>query len=132
MERRAGGVTFHLRRALRGGFDTYALAVSLVGAALVAALIATGETIPPGDGRYWLMAVLVLAGELIPIDVPRRDGFDRVAISTAFAFAVLLMFGLLPAVAAYAAASMIADIRARLSALKVCFNAAQYALSLAA
>src|SRR6476620_11994140 len=117
MERRSSGVTFLLRRASRGRFDTYGWAVSVVGVALVAALIATGETIPAGDWRYWLMALLVLAGELIPIDVPRRDGFDRVAISTAFAFAVLLEFGLLPAVVAYAAASMIADVRAGLSAV---------------
>src|SRR5687768_18541251 len=78
------------------------------------------------------MALLVLAGELIPIDVPRRDGVDRVAISTAFAFAILLLFGLLPAIVAYAAASALADVSARLSALKVAFNAGQYALSLAA
>ena len=41
MERRLAGVTFHIRR---GGFDSYAATVSLVGAALVAALVATGET----------------------------------------------------------------------------------------
>ena len=52
----------------------------------------------------------MLVGELMPIDVPRRDGADRVAISTAFAFAVLLQFGLMPAVLAYAAASAIADV----------------------
>ena len=129
MERRLAGVTFHIRR---GGFDSYAATVSLVGAALVAALVATGETVPVADWRFWLMALLVLAGELIPIDVPRRDGLDRVAISTAFAFAILLEFGLLSAVVAYAAASMVADARARLSGLKIVFNAAQYGLSLGA
>src|SRR3954453_15169339 len=132
MERRTAGVSLLLRRAARGGFDTYGTAVALVGAALVATLVATGESVPFGDWRYWLMALLVLAGELIPIDVPRRDGVDRVAISTAFAFAVLLQFGLLPAVAAYAAASVLADALARLSPLKIAFNAAQYSLSLAA
>ena len=88
----------------------------IAGALVATALIVTGETVPVGDWRFWLMALLVLAGELIPIDVPRRDGVDRVAISTAFAFAILLLFGLLPAVVAYAAASAIADVRARLSA----------------
>jgi diguanylate cyclase (GGDEF)-like protein len=132
MERRTAGVSVLLRRAARGGFDTYGTAVALVGAALVATLVATGESVPFGDWRYWLMALLVLAGELVPIDVPRRDGVDRVAISTAFAFAILLQFGLLAAVVAYVGASVIADSLARLSALKIAFNAAQYALSLAA
>jgi diguanylate cyclase (GGDEF)-like protein len=117
---------------IRGGFRAYGTAVSVVGAALACALIATGESAPAGDWRYWLMAGLVLVGELIPIDVPRRDGADRVAISTAFAFAILLQFGLLPALAAYAVASAIADAVARLAPLKVAFNAAQYGLSLAA
>src|SRR4051794_1128738 len=111
---------------IRGGFRSYGSTVSVVGAALACALIATGERVPAADWRYWLMAVLVLVGELIPIDVPRRDGADRIAISTAFAFAMLLQFGLLPAVAAYAISSVIADAVARLALLKITFNAAQY------
>jgi diguanylate cyclase (GGDEF)-like protein len=132
MDRRAGGVSVLLRRAARGGFDTYGIGVAFAGVCLLATLVATGNAAAFADWRYWLMALLVLAGELIPIDVPRRDGVDRVAISTAFAVAVLLQFGLLPAVVAYAAASVIADWRARLSPLKIAFNAAQYSLSLAA
>ena len=131
MERRLGVPDF-LRRAARGGFEAYGAGVSIAGALVATALIVTGESVPVGDWRFWLVALLVLAGELIPIDVPRRDGVDRVAISTAFAFAILLLFGLLPAIVAYAAASALADVRARLSALKVAFNAGQYALSLAA
>ena len=61
-------------------------------------LAVTGEPLPLGDWRFWLMAASC-SRELLPIDVPRRDGADRVTISTAFAFAVLLLFGLLPAVA---------------------------------
>ena len=131
MERRPGVPVF-FNRAARSGFEAYGAGVSIAGALVATALIATGESVPVGDWRFWLMALLVLAGELIPIDVPRRDGVDRVAISTAFAFAILLLFGLLPALVAYAAASALADVRARLSALKVAFNAGQYGLSLAA
>src|SRR6185436_16991403 len=104
--------------------------VSGLGALLLCALAVTGESIPLGDWRFWLMGALLLVGELMPIDVPRRDGADRVAISTAFAFALLLEFGLLAAVLAYAGASVIADVHARLSPVKITFNAAQYALSL--
>ena len=73
-----------------------------------------GESVPLGDWRFWLMAALVLVGELMPIDVPRRDGVDRVAISTAFAFAILLSSGCCRRSLAYAAASAIADVHARL------------------
>jgi diguanylate cyclase (GGDEF)-like protein len=118
--------------AIRRGFGAYGAVVSGLGAILLCALAVTGDPIPLGDWRFWLMGALVLVGELMPIDVPRRDGADRVAISTAFAFAMLLQFGLLPAVLAYAAASAIADVNARLSLVKVTFNAAQYGLSLAA
>ena len=42
-------------------------------------------------GRFWLLALFVLAGEFLPIPVPRRHGLDKVAVSTAFAFAALLV-----------------------------------------
>ena len=74
MERRAPGVSLHLFRAVRGGFAAYGAIVSLVGAALAVALLVTGESVPLDDWRFWLMAALVLVGELLPIDVPRRDG----------------------------------------------------------
>ena len=53
------------------------------------------------------------------------------AVSTAFAFAVLLCVGPLPACAVYAASSAIADLSARTALIKVIFNGAQYILSLA-
>ena len=56
--------------------------------------------------RFWLLALFILAGELLPIPVPRRQGLDKVAVSTAFAFAALLCVGVLPACAVYATASV--------------------------
>ena len=126
------GVSTDTAPASRRGFGAYGATVSGLGALLLCALAVTGESLPLGDWRFWLMGALLLVGELMPIDVPRRDGADRVAISTAFAFALLLEFGLLAAVLAYAAATVIADVHARLSPVKIAFNAAQYALSLAA
>ena len=82
-------------------------------------------------GRFWLLALFVLAGEFLPIPVPRRHGLDKVAVSTAFAFAALLCAGVLAACVVYAAASAIADLSARTAPIKVLFNAAQYVLSLA-
>jgi diguanylate cyclase (GGDEF)-like protein len=126
------GVPIPISRIPRLAFPAYGWAVSVAGAALAVSLVIAGGSVPAGDWRFWLMAGLVLVGELMPIDVPRRDGADRVAISTAFAFALLLQFGLLPAVVTYAVASAVADVLARLAPLKIAFNAAQYGLSLAA
>jgi diguanylate cyclase (GGDEF)-like protein len=81
--------------------------------------------------RFLLLAVFVLAGELLPIPVPRRRGLDKVTISTSFAFAVVLCVGVLPACAVYAAALVIADLWSRTAPIKIVFNAAQYVLSLA-
>jgi GGDEF domain-containing protein len=126
------GVLTPTAPAPRRGFGAYGVTISALGAAVVCVLAVTSGGLPLGDWRFWLMAALVLVGELMPIDVPRRDGADRVAISTAFAFAMLLEFGVLPAVLAYAAASAIADVHARLALVKVTFNAAQYAIALTA
>ena len=115
-----------------GGFATYARGVALVGAALIAGLAASAPPLPLGDWRFWLFVGLVLASELLPIDIPHRDGFDRVTSSTAFSFAALLMFGLFPAVAMYAAVSLIVDAIWRKPLLTALFNAAQYALATAA
>ena len=112
-------------------FNSYAVAVTVV-ALLLLGPLALGDALAPLQSwPYWLFAGLLLLGELLPIDVPRRDGRDRVTISGAFAFAILLLFGVMPAIIAYAGASLIADAVSRLSLAKIAFNAAQYALALA-
>jgi diguanylate cyclase (GGDEF)-like protein len=120
------------RRAEGRAFGRYAVVVTVAGAAAAFAAAAAGGSVPIGDWRFWLFAALVLLAELKPIDVARRDGLDRVTVSSAFAFAALLLFGLVPAMLAHAAASVAADASARLAPLKLAFNAAQYGLSLAA
>jgi len=81
--------------------------------------------------RFCLLALFVLAGELLPIPVPRRHGVDKLTISTAFALAILLTIGVLPACAVCAAVVAIADLSARTAPVKALFNAAQYVLALA-
>ena len=103
--------------------------VVAVGSAAAFARTVGWDLGPPA--RFWLLAVFVLAGEVLPIPVPRRNGLDKVTISTAFALAIVLDVGVLPACAVYAAASAIADLSARTAPIKVLFNAAQYVLSLA-
>jgi diguanylate cyclase (GGDEF)-like protein len=79
-----------------------------------------------------VLSGFVLVGELLPIPVPRRRGHARVTISAAFAFAILLRFGPGPAALVYVASSVIADLAARVSPLKILFNAAQYLLAIVA
>ena len=80
-----------------------------------------------------VLSVFVLAGELLPIPVPRRHGHARVTISAAFAFAILLRFGRRSGGARVRLE--LGDRRLRSSAsspLKILFNAAQYALAIVA
>ena len=83
-------------------------------------------------GVFWALSVFVLIGELLPIPVPRRRGLDKVTISTAFAFAILLRFGPGPAAVVYVASVVIADSVAGVAPIKVVFNAAQYLLAIVA
>jgi diguanylate cyclase (GGDEF)-like protein len=79
---------------------------------------------------FWLLASLVVVGELLPIPVPRRHGLAKVTISTAFAFAILLRFGIAQATAVYVASVVIAQTYERVAPVKALFNASQYALAL--
>jgi diguanylate cyclase (GGDEF)-like protein len=81
---------------------------------------------------FVVLSAFVLAGELLPIPVPRRGGLARVTISAAFAFAILLRFGPGPAVLVYVTSSVIADVAGRVAPLKILFNAAQYLLAIVA
>jgi len=111
------------------GFAALTAAAAAVCAAAFAGTTGWSASTP---ARFWLLAALVLAGELLPIVVPRRDGLDKVTVSTAFSFALLLCCGPLPACAVAAAAPAIADLWDRTAPVKLLFNASQYVLSLAA
>jgi diguanylate cyclase (GGDEF)-like protein len=114
----------------RFGQFTALTVVAAVGAAAAFALTIGWHVDDPA--RFWLLAAFVLAGELLPIPVPRRYGLDKVVVSTTFAFVLLLSAGILPACVVCVGASVIADVSARMSPVKVIFNAAQYMLSMGA
>jgi diguanylate cyclase (GGDEF)-like protein len=114
-------------------FKAYAAAVVAAAvAALTAFTVLDGVGGAFGSATFWLLAAFVLVGEFLPVPVPRRHGLDRITISTAFTFAILLMFGVVPAMLVYAGASMVADALARMARVKVVFNAAQFVLTVAA
>src|SRR5688500_10028067 len=111
-------------------FSGYVCATVAGGAAAIALLGLSGTAV--WDWRLLVLGGIVLLGELLPIDVPRREGLDRVTTSSAFALAAVCLFGPLPGAVALATASVAADAIARLPLLKIAFNAAQYVLSIAA
>jgi signal transduction histidine kinase len=118
------------RVLLRG----YVAAVSVAGSALLA-VFAWRNAHTAADGgapALWLCVGFVFAGELLPIRLPGREPARELTTSITFAFALLLGWGTVPAVLALAAASAAADLALRKPIVKVPFNAAQYALALAA
>jgi diguanylate cyclase (GGDEF)-like protein len=113
-------------------FVLYVALVSVVAAAALAALPWVREWRVAHPAVFLVLSAFVLAGELLPIPVPRRRGLTRVTISAAFAFAILLRSGPGPAILVYVASSMIADAAGRIAPLKILFNAAQYLLAMVA
>ena len=79
-----------------------------------------------------LLAVGVLLGELLPLKIPRRGEHEELTVSTSFAFALLLLAGLWPAVAAQSVASVVEDVVSRKPLWRVTFNVGQYTISLGA
>ena len=112
-------------------FKTFtALTVMLAVASLLPFVLTTGWDVD-APLRFVLLSIFVMAGELLPIPVPRSGGHDKITISTAFAFALLITSGVPEACLVYAAASVVADLLARTAAIKIVFNAATYVVSLA-
>jgi diguanylate cyclase (GGDEF)-like protein len=113
-------------------FPPFVAATVSVAIAVVVLLLPGSPPVPVGDAAFWMLAAGVLAGELLPIKLPRRDDLEEIALSTPFAFALMLAAGPLPAVAVYALASVVHDVVDGRAPLKTVFNAAQYSLSLLA
>jgi diguanylate cyclase (GGDEF)-like protein len=113
----------------------YVAAVSVGGFAVAVALSARGdplEAISRAPQQFWLFTLFLFLGELIPVKVPRRNEDVEISTSATFAFALVIAFGPVVAVLAHGLATLIADLLRRKPWWKATFNAAQYALSIAA
>src|ERR1700751_518535 len=110
----------------------FCLAVALVGVALLATLVATTRIDfdgPAGAFEFIALAASVVVGELFPLELPRRSGDGEVTVSVMFSFALLLGVGLVPALAAQLAASLLQDRIAGKPWWQIGFNIGQYTLS---
>jgi diguanylate cyclase (GGDEF)-like protein len=112
----------------------FCVAIAALGCALLAAVVPYfPTTFHPFTGlEFWALAVSVVLGELLPIEIPRVSGDGEVTVSTMFSFALLLSAGLVPALIAQVAASAIQDLAARKPWWQTSFNAGQYSITLIA
>lgn len=123
-----------MRSRRPSGFLIYITAVTLSGAAVLAAAVLHG--VPDAwrsvDGTFVLLASLLLITELRPIVLPRAGG-DRelISLSGAFACALLLHYDWTLVAVVQALASMLYDRWNRLAWWKTGFNVGQYTWSVA-
>ena len=100
----------------------------------VAALVplVDGDRLRQESGAVVLFALLLFAGQLVPIPIPLRREMKELDISSTFGFALIPLAGVGVAVLVFAACSVAADLVHRKSLVKLVFNAAQYVLAVGA
>jgi diguanylate cyclase (GGDEF)-like protein len=95
-------------------------------------LIALPDQIPQLPVAFWTMAALAVVSDARPFTPPGRRQSPAIFPSVCFTFAILLAWGLGPAVAVQAAAVVVSSWRLGHAPWRMAFNAAQYACALAA
>src|SRR6476660_3939150 len=114
-------------------FYRYVAAVTaLAVAALVVSLLAGTPPVPAHSWPFWLMAGLAVLCDVRPFTPSGRRLTAAVFSSIAFTFAILLLWGLAPAVLVQSVGVAVVTVRMRHAAWRGAFNAAQYGLSFAA
>jgi signal transduction histidine kinase len=115
------------------GLDVYLVLTTMVGLVLLVRLLpAAAGAAKQADLSFWVLAACVLPAELIRIPVWRRKPAYQFTMSRPFALALLTGWGIPLAVVVFMIASVVSDLIHRKPALRVGFNAGQYALSIAA
>ncbi|WP_083999775.1 putative bifunctional diguanylate cyclase/phosphodiesterase [Actinomadura kijaniata] len=113
---------------------TYFVVVTVLGAVALAAAV-TGLTGGAADALVaspvlWILAVLIVAGELRPIITPGSTENSGASTATTFSFAALLYVGLPAAALLRAAGLVVCGILWGRAPHRIAFNVAQYSLSL--
>jgi hypothetical protein len=125
------------RAAARRRVGTYTAVVTVAGFAwLVAAAPAAARVAARDPAPVLLLAALVLAAELMPLELGRPRGVkltgDSTTMSQPFAFALVLGWGTAAGVVALGVCSAVADLAGGKASRKVLFNSAQLAIALGA
>jgi diguanylate cyclase (GGDEF)-like protein len=117
----------------RWAFPAYTAAVAAAALAVLVPVVASGWSLHGRPEAFVLLAACVVAGELLPLRLPRSDAVsDDLTLSSAFALAIAMLFGPAPAVAVYAGACVVAELVERPALVKAVFNVAQYVVVMAA
>jgi diguanylate cyclase (GGDEF)-like protein len=106
--------------------------VGLGGLLCATSLVALPDRLPGLPIAFWLMAAFAVAFDARPFTPHARRLHSAVFPSICFSFAILLEWGLGPAVAVQAAAVLASGVRMRYAPWRALFNIAQYACALAA
>src|SRR4051794_20118047 len=117
---------------MRAAFRAYAAALTVAAAMAIAALAVHSPRHLDDGTALAVFAALVLAGELLPLSVPRGEGFEEVTVSAPFALAAMALFGPLAAVAMYGVSCLAVDLFKRTRVASAAFNLSQSVLALAA
>lgn len=118
-----------MKRALR----LLAVAVTISGTALLAYVLPDQfDRIDWTSPVFWVFAVCVLAGELVPIKIPRQNEVIWVTVSGMFAFSLIITFGIAGALVALIPASVLDDFISKKPVWRWGFNAGVYTLAASA
>jgi signal transduction histidine kinase len=111
----------------------YVAAVTLTGSAILLVLAIRGvRSLPHLPAVFWLCWLFMVVGENRYIVVPRNGNQESITTTTCLSLAMLLGWGLAPAALGLAASSIASDCFHRKAPKKGAFNAAQYAIAMAA
>jgi diguanylate cyclase (GGDEF)-like protein len=114
-------------------FFSFVWAVVALAALLAAVpLLSLPDQIPQLPPAFWIMAALAAVCDARPFTPPGRRQSSAVFPSICFTFAILLGWGLAPAVAVQAVAVLVSAWRMRQAPWRAVFNIAQYTCALAA
>src|SRR6266545_6147942 len=112
----------------------YVALVCTVGATLVVGLAATVDLdrLRHDLPAVGLFAAFIIVGELLVVPIRHRGQVRELTVTNTFAYALVLLAGTAIGVLVLVAASAAADLARRKAPIKVAFNAAQWAIALAA
>ncbi len=125
----------HFPRARRSlsSFDLYLVLVALAGLLVCGSLLPDAvAALGHADLTFWLLAACVFPADIIRIPVWRRGAVHQITMSGPFGLALLTGWGAPLTVVVFVIASVVSDVIDRKPAMRIPFNAGQYALTIAA
>ena len=112
--------------------DVYLVLVALAGLLVCGWLLRdAAASFANGDLTFWVLAACVLPAEIVRVTTWNRGTVSQLTMSRPFALALLTGWGAAPTVVVFVIASVVSDLIYRKPALRIPFNAGQYALSIA-